>query len=325
LAEQSRYPLNLGTWRPDYIIRDDGALLLCEITSRFFAHGIFMSWFSHDWVENFMKGFPDACWDDRFEDSMQKMLAITGGRRRMYVLKSADKTGEIRLYKRFYESKGLSVTVLEAPEVEARRDEWAQPDCFLVSALNQFDLMAMSDRTLQAMMECGICSDMRNVFLLHDKRFMRMWFDDRFTSGCLTKEETDFLRSHSIPTYNAEEKVQEALADRNSFILKPCRLGKSEGVLAGPLVSEREWCAALRNPEGYVIQPFISQKTFPTVWEGTAFNDYMCGMMLCVDDEFFDSGFFRCSSLPVTNIGDNRKAAVIHSGSTDLIPYCDLL
>ena len=48
-------------------------------------------------------------------------------------------------------------------------------------------------------------------------------------------------------------------------------------------------------------------------------------MMLCVDDEYFDSGLFRFSSLPVTNIGDDRKAAPIHSASPDLIPYCDVL
>ena len=39
LDEQSRYPWRAGTFRPDYIVSSDGRLLLCEITSRFFAHG----------------------------------------------------------------------------------------------------------------------------------------------------------------------------------------------------------------------------------------------------------------------------------------------
>ena len=325
LAEQSRWPLRLGTWRPDYIITPEGSLLLCEITSRFFAHGIFMSWFSHDWAGRFMERFPGAQWDDRFGDSMRKMLEITGGRPRMYVLKSADRTGEIRLYKRFYEAHGMSVTVLEYPEVEARRDEWAQPDCFLVSGLNQKDIMSLDDKTLRAMMELGMYSDFRNVFLLHDKRFMGLWFDDSFTSGCLSAEETAFLRSHAIPTCNAADMLPLAIRNREQFIIKPCRLGKSEGVLAGPLCSARSWKQALEHPEGYVIQPFMRQKTFRTRWEGRTFDDYMCGMMLCVDDEYFDSGYFRCSSLPVTNVGDDRKAAVIHSGSQELVPYCDVL
>ena len=325
LSEQARYPLRLGTWRPDYIVSADGSLLLCEITSRFFAHGIFMSWFSHDWAGRFMERFPGAELDDRFDDSMRKMLEITGERPRMCVLKSADRTGEIRLYKRFYEAHGLSVTIIEAPEVEARRDEWAQPDCFVVSALNQVDILSFSDGTLRAMMECGTVSDFRNVFLVHDKRFMKLWFDDSFTAGCLSAAETSFLRSHAIPTYELTDMASSVLGDRKSFIIKPYRLGKSEGVYAGPLTGACKWHRLLRLPEGHIVQPFIAQKPWPTLWEGKRYNDYLCGMMLCIDDEYFDSGYFRCSSLPVTNVGDDRKAAVIHSGSPELIPYCDVL
>ena len=40
LAEQERHPFRAGTWRPDYLIGTDGSLKICEITSRFFAHGI---------------------------------------------------------------------------------------------------------------------------------------------------------------------------------------------------------------------------------------------------------------------------------------------
>lgn len=325
LAEQSRHPLRLGTWRPDYIVTPEGSLLICEITSRFFAHGIFMSWFSHDWAGRFMEQFSGIGWDDRFGDSMRKMLKLAGGRPRMYVLKSADKTSEIRLYKRFYEANGLSVTVLEAPEVEARMDEWARPDCFVVSALNQADILGFGDRTLRAMMECGTVSDMRNVFLLHDKRFMKLWFDDGFTSGCLSEAEASFLRAHAIPTYELCDMPDTVRRRRKSFIIKPYRLGKSEGVHAGPLTSPWRWRSLLRHPEGYIVQPFMPQKTWPARWEGKRYDEYICGMMICVDDEYFDSGFFRCSSLPVTNVGDDRKAAVIHSGASELIPFCDVL
>ena len=96
---------------------------------------------------------------------------------------------------------------------------------------------------------------------------------------------------------------------------------------AGPLTDEARWQELFysRAAFGMIAQPFIRQRTYPTVWEGTAFDDYVCGMMLCVDDRYFDSGYFRCSSLPVTNQGDDRKAAVIHTGDETLLKYCDIL
>ena len=322
LHEQARYPFRAGTWRPDYIITPDGELKICEITSRFFAHGIFMSWFGREFIK---RRFPGVELRDDFSAMMSRMLEITSGKSRIFVFKSIDKTSEIRLYERFYASAGLQLTVIETPEIVARRSEWDCPDCFLISAMNQMDIMALPDSVLQAMMARGMYSDFRNVFLIHDKRFMGLWYDDGFTSGCLSPEDTAFLRAHAIPTFMARDYVGMALKDKDSWILKPCRLGKSEGVSAGVLTSSCKWRALLRDPGDSIIQPFLPQKTWPTVWEGKAYDDYLCGMMLCVDDEYFESGFFRCSSLPVTNIGDDRKAAVLYGDNPALEPYCDVL
>ena len=325
LSEQARHPFRAGTWRPDYIIAEDGSLHLCEITSRFFAHGIFMSWFGDRFNRQFMERLPSITWDSRFTEMMEYMMRLTGGRDRIYVFKSADKSGEIRLYKRFYEANGIRVTVLETAEVEARRDEWSDGAC-LISALNQKDILSFSDRTLQAMIEGGMISDFRNIFLLHDKRFMTLWFKDAFN----VVPDIEFLRSHAIPTWDttdpaAAERIQDAEANREDYIFKPFRLGKSEGLMPGPMTTPECWQSFWKSrPEG-ILQPFIRQRTFPTVWEGTPFDDYLCGMMLCIDDRYFDSGYFRCSSLPVTNLGDDRKAASLHSASPQLAEYCDVL
>ena len=74
-----------------------------------------------------------------------------------------------------------------------------------------------------------------------------------------------------------------------------------------------------------ILQPFILQRTFPTIWEGKIFEDYICGMMLCVDDRYFESGMFRASSLPVTNVGDDRKICPLYTDDEDLLKMCDIL
>ena len=58
LERQKAYPFRAGTWRPDYLVTEEGALKLCEITSRFFGHGIFMSWFAYQAAERFLQRFP---------------------------------------------------------------------------------------------------------------------------------------------------------------------------------------------------------------------------------------------------------------------------
>ena len=325
LEEQSRRPFRAGTFRPDYIITEKGELKLCEITSRFFAHGIFMSWFSDRYARSFCSAHSLPKPESRFGEMMEYMLEITGGAKRMFVFKSSDRTSEIRLYKRFYEAHGMKVTVLEADQVEPSRADWDRPGTFLVSALNQKDILSYGMDTLRAMMDRGCYSDFRNIFLIHDKRFMHLWFQDNFTDACLSPKDTAFLRAHAIPTYLTPPA--EALDNKDAYILKPWCLGKSEGVHAGPLTAEAEWRELFVSgaAETMVAQPFLRQRTYPTVWEGTPFDDYACGMMLCVDDKYFDSGYFRCSSIPVTNQGDDRKAAVIHTGDPSVLQLCALL
>lgn len=328
LERQKAYPFRAGTWRPDYLLTADGQLKLCEITSRFFAHGIFMSWFAEFAAERFMQRFPGAKRTSRYGELLACMRALPAGKKRIYVFKSADRTSEIRLYRRFYEARGYPVHVLEYNEVDARRKEWSH-DALLLSALNQRDLMNMEDETIHVMLEEGMISDFRNIFLIHDKRFMRLWFEPSFTDACLTPDEARFLREHAIPTHVCAEGgpvVEDAVCHKDAYILKPWDLGKSEHVYAGPLTDGETWSRLWeQQARTMVLQPFLRQRTFPTVWEGQTYQDYLCGMMLCVDERYFDSGVFRTSSCPVTNIGDDCKAAPLHTDDPAVLQFCDVL
>ena len=323
LERQQARPFRAGTWRPDYLIDTDNNLRLCEITSRFFAHGIFLSWFGETAAQDFLQRFPEEPYLTRYPSLLSYMEGLAAGKKKVYSLKSADPTSEIRLYRRFYKAMGLEFEAIEAPQVEARRKDWARPENLVVSALNQKDLLGFSMDTLQAMIDTDMVSDFRNVFLLHDKRFMALWFRDSFTAGCLSPEETAFFRSHAIPTFL---ELPDDIDNKERYILKPWRLGKSEGLCPGPLTSAEDWQRLVDGgAEGMIVQPFLSQRTFPTVWEGQPFEDYACGMMLCVDDQFFDSGIFRFSSLPVTNVGDDRKGFIINTDNPDILSCSDVL
>lgn len=328
LAMQEKYPFRAGAYRPDYIISEDGRLLLCEITSRFFAHGIFSSYYAECAAERFMAGFPDKKNETGFEEMLRYMAERTTEKDRVSVLKSADKTGEIKLYVPFYQSFGKQVSVIEAENIEEMRGEW-EKGC-VISALNQKDLLSFSPDTHKALIDAGMINDLRTVLIMHDKRFMELWFEDEFTNCFLTDAETDFLRSHSIPTwlYGSHEDIwEDAYRHKDGYILKHHRLGKSEKVYGGPITDRSVWESLWEKGDirDMILQPFIRQRTYPTVWEGKQYDDYICGMMLCMDDKYFESGLFRASSLPVTNVGDDRKICPIYTDDEDLLKNCDIL
>lgn len=330
LAYQSKYPFKATTYRPDYLITPDGKLKLCEITSRFFAHGIFMDYYAEAYAERFLEKHPEVSRECKFEEMLRYMLQIVGDKKEIYVLKSSDRTSEIRLYQPFYEHFGKKVVILDAPDVEKNIDAWR--NAFVISALNQKDILSFKMETIKAMIDAGMYNDFRTIFLAHDKRFMRLWFEDSFTDKFLTKEEAAFIRDHSIETFICrEESAEAAMADaydhKDKYILKHYCLGKSEKVYAGPLTDEAEWIKQFDDGSvnDMIMQPFLPQKTYSTVWEGTPFEDYICGMMLCVDDKFFDSGYIRASSCPVTNKVDDRKICVIASDDPSLLAFGDVL
>lgn len=331
LDYQSFKPFAAGAYRPDYIISEKGELLLVEITCRFFGHGIWHGYPAYWHADRFMDSFPGEQDSSLYEEMFAYMKDYVPEGKDIVVLMSSDKTAEIDCYKAFYEHFGHGFKVLEADEVETMSHLWKN-GAFVISALNQKDLMSYGMDTLRSMVDAGMVNDFRTILLTHDKRFLRLVFVDEFTSHCLTPEETSFLRAHTIPTYLYGEEAHaphwaDALEHKDDYIVKPYNLGKSVGLYSGCMCSEAEWRSIFEGPgvESMILQPFIRQRRYPLVWEGVEYQDYICGMMLCVDDRYFGSGMVRCSSAPVTNKGDNRKKSVIHSDSVVLVGQCDVL
>ncbi len=315
-----RYPFRAGTYRPDTVFCTDGAIRVCEITSRFFGNGYFLTYFYDEAARHKC----DAAGIDDFSSGMEDMLAyfadMASGKKRLVVLKSADRSDSIKLYVPFYEALGLDTVIIESEQVEANVD--LLEDAFVVSALNQFDLATFSPSTRHLMADVGCRNDFRTIYLLHDKRFFRLFAEDSFTRAFLTEEETTFLRNHVVPTFLPKtdpEMFAHAKRNKDAYIMKHRCLGKSEKVVAGVLSTQSEW-ETLFDPSivgDMILQPFQDQRTFPTVWEGQHFDDYASGSLLTVDDCYFGPGIVRTSSCPVINKTDDRKMALAVTAQAD--------
>ncbi len=307
-------PYELGTFRPDYLIGEDGSIRVCEITSRFFGNGYFYSFFMDHTGRQLAQEAGVDTYTSRIEEMLELFADMARGKDELIVLKSADRSDSIPLYTPFYERLGLKVNVINAESVEASFRP--RPTSLVVSALNQVDLLRLSRDALARYVDAGTRNDLRTVLLLHDKRLFALFHDDGFCEGCLNADDTAFLRNHVVRTYlfpRDRKRWEEARRNKDAFIVKPCRLGKSEQVKAGCLCAAEEWESLFDAPErslcDMVLQPFIRQRPYPALWKGDPITVYICGTILCIDDRYFGTGNYRASSLPVVNIGDDTKVA----------------
>ena len=313
-------PFEAGTARPDYIIDANGKLLICEITARFFANGYFLSFFNEMVGKHKAEkaGVTDRI--SYFEQMLTRFADKLSGRKKLYVLTSSDKSDSIGLYVPFYHALGAETEIIQAEDVENRLPELQGN--MVVSALNQFDLLSFSSDTLHYLADIGMINDFRTIFLLHDKRFFKLFCEPRFTDASLTPAETSFLRQHTIRTYLPEtdkDIFSYARSHKDEFILKHHCLGKSISVYAGCLVSSEEWekLYAKENIDTMILQPFIHQRLFETRWKSRddlmpkKVQDYVSGTILNLDGIYFGTGLFRTSSRPVINQTDSHKISPV--------------
>lgn len=322
------YPFRAGTYRPDILFCEDGAIRICEITSRFFGNGYFLTYF----YDEAARAKCEAAGINDYESQMEEMLAyfadMARGYSRLIVLKSADRSDSIKLYVPYYEALGLQPIILESDQVE--ENARLMEDAFVVSALNQVDLAALSSETRHLMADVGCRNDFRSIYLLHDKRFFRLFAEDAFTRAFLTDEETAFLRAHVVPTFlpgTDPDEFERARREKDAYILKHRCLGKSEKVYAGFMSTQEEW-EELFAPEvidDMILQPFQRQRVFPAVWEGKHYDEYACGSLLTLDDRYFGLGIARTSSCQVINKVDDRKLALAVTAQADRFESCHLL
>lgn len=82
-----------------------------------------------------------------------------------------------------------------------------------------------------------------------------------------------FLKRFLTPSFTHEEGPSirnDALNNKDKYILKPYLLGKSEGIIPGPLVTEEEWRKAFESKDinKMMLQEWVKQKPFKANIDG---------------------------------------------------------
>lgn len=304
--------VRIGFYRPDFVVNTSGGVQICELGARYYeaywGHGI-----PEYIMEKRCRCKNDVGGKRVTEEVMAKAQAWWGSLDRLTILKGRDREGDIRFYRPFFEKIGVELVYIY-PDSLAENLHRLQEGPVL-NSFSQMELEALSPKEVEAIVASNCLNPLSTVMLLHDKRFLAVLWDDHFRQEALTAEESAFLKKFLIPTYTRKqcpEVWDEARRNKDGFILKPQLLGKSEGIVPGPLVDDETWAGAFEDKaiQDMVLQPWIDQKIFNGTIDGKQFHDYSTGMMLCLEDDFHGLGQFRMTSAPVANfIKDDRKMA----------------
>lgn len=308
----------IGFYRPDLVFHENGDIKLCEIGARYYecylGHGI------PEFIMEKRSGCRNDINGQRItEIAFEKLNEWWDGVSSLTILRGRDREGDIRFYERYFERIGLEVHSFH-PDAFNDSSDVVFGDAVL-NCFSQKELYALTNDQIRLLLKSNCLNPLSTIMLLHDKRFLAVLWDDDFRSHSLDPSEDEWLKHRLIPTYTRKQdaKIWEmARLSKDNWILKPQLLGKSEGIVPGPLVNQETWEEIFKHSslEEMVLQEWVPQRIFKGSIDGKYFNDFATGTMLCLENHFHGLGQFRMTSAPVANfIKDDRKMSPWHKSA----------
>ncbi|WP_396656416.1 hypothetical protein [Microbacterium sp.] len=298
-------PYDKGTFRTDIVFEADGTPRMIEITCRFVMNGFLR----HAIFEHLADrhGFARVR-PDRYRVFLPVLADWLGADPVM--IRGEEGRNDSEFLEWVFQAAGRTLTVLPPDALGPALD--SLDGRRLVSEMNHSEISRLDDDTVRRLVDAGMRNDLRTAVLVHDKAFFAVMTLPEFQAA-LPPDAAGVLRRHLQPTWLAHlapDLWAQARRNPAGWIMKPRNLGRSEGVLAGAMVSPAEWDAAwlAADPMTTVIQRFVDQPRWHTSLRGEPLQDFVAGTLLFAQEGYFGPGMFRLSSLPVTNVGDDRKA-----------------
>lgn len=128
----------------------------------------------------------------------------------------------------------------------------------------------------------------------------------------MNQSEIKFLKERIVKTYTYNQNREiwiDAYRNKNKYIIKPARLGKSEKIYAGKVCTEEEWNRIFKSKDinEMILQPYIEQRRFKIKLKDKEYNEFAVATILCINNEYCGLGVIRASDYLITNHKDDRK------------------
>lgn len=319
-------PYRVGTYRTDFVYDEDKQEKLIEITCRFALNGVFSSALLNkvvtDYKREHLSGIDNI---DMYEELCNHLRSYYEESDAVYVLKGEDVRNESKIFCDIFRRIGLPVFEIDHTELVQHMSQMDK--ALIVSELSFDEIISIPKELLKRLVKLNVVNDFRTVFLIHDKRFFQVLGNKDFQNAILNEEEQAFFSNYYVPTYTYNESPelwQDALANKDQWILKPPALGKSQSIYAGIVTPREEWDNLFLDQkiETFVLQRWIPQSKIKGKIKEEYYEDYITGTLMYFDDNFFGFGDFRTSSYPITNKVDHRKMTYLVIKDSDIKVDC---
>jgi glutathionylspermidine synthase len=316
-----QYKYQVGTFRTDFVVDANNQIKIIEITTRQPLNGYFTSGFFRDiGLEQIADTDITKQVNDLYPEFFTYLQNYIGNVRHICVIKGDEKLEEIKIYPSVFEKAGIDCHIIPLNELAEKLH--LLDNAWVIEELTFNEIRNLPLEIIDKLAQLPLHNNFLSLLHTHDKRFFALLADKTFLDCVLDSSEQDLLAKYLVPSYiwNEPSDIWEnALKNKDNYILKHQHKGKSVDIYAGLVTDETTWRKLFEKGtiENYILQPFINQKKFKGIIADEVRNDYVAGTLLYFNDNYFGTGLYRTSSHPVTNIKDNRKIAQIVISSNE--------
>lgn len=306
LREVAIFPYQVGMFRPDILIDNEGQPKICEIGCRYPINGWMISYYLNQSIHELMLE------EGKESNVYQKLLSLISGisqefnkKEPIAYLHKKEKGTEAHLLLKELTKIGFLLSDISVEGLQLRNNQvWvnnSKVSQFIIE-MDREELKEIPLEILKEITKSSKClNDIRTIILVHDKQVLSVLYNEEIMLSYMSTDDYMFLKNYLIPSYNLnnlEHRTMLKNSDKN-WILKQTSGGRGIEMFVKQETQAKQWEELLdKHWKDYMVQEYIDQEEF--LIEDEWMN--IVGMMLVHNKTFYGLGVYRGSKDLIINV-----------------------
>ncbi len=308
------YPYQVGMYRPDFVIDQNGQKKICEIGCRYPFNGWMFSYYLDEIVAKQIREvntdwFPVPGLNDFPDDYVQTLIPSEP----LFWIHDREKGTEVNYLFRELEKRNVLAESISSSELRAEGNRLfveERPAQQFILEMDREELKRIDVSVLKALIASGKCTnDVRSLILVHDKRVLAVLCNEEIMRDYLSESDYLFLKPFLIRSFivDTEEKRKEITNSMENWVLKNNSGGRGIGMYVKNTCDPGTWKRVISEEwQNYMVQEYIDQQFFDFFYEEKQQQINIVGVLLCKDAHCYGPGVFRGSTEKVINMYEGR-------------------